>query len=86
MKSDSIYALAELVRASTPYGLIIACLIIALSAINASEKLIGDRFAYALGIATGLASAAAGGYSPSQRQQPQTKVNHADQVDIDQSK
>lgn len=86
MKPENVYALSELIRSSTPYGLVIASLIIALSVINNSDKLVGDRFAYALGVATGLASAAAGGYSPQQKQQAQTKVDHADQVDIDQSK
>jgi len=86
MKAETIYALAELARASTPYGLIIASLVVVLVAIGNSEKLVGDRFAYVLGIAGGLSAAAAGGYSPSQRQQPQTRVNHADQVEIDQSK
>lgn len=86
MKPENIYALSELVRSSTPYGLVIASLIIVLSVISNSDKLVGDRFAYALGVATGLASAAAGGYSPQQRQQARTRVNHAEQVDIDQSK
>jgi 4-hydroxybenzoate polyprenyltransferase len=86
MKPENIYALSELIRSSTPYGLIIASLMIVLSAISNSDKLVGDRFAYVLGVATGLASAAAGCYGPQQRQQAQTKVDHADQVDIDQSK
>lgn len=85
MKSDDIYASAEFVRSLTPFGLIIASLIIALSAIASSEKLINERFAVVLGVATGLASAAAGGYSPQQRQQPQNRID-ADRVDIDQSK
>lgn len=85
MKPDTIYALAELVRSSTPYGLIVASLIIVLSVVANSHNLIGDRFAYVLGVATGLSSAAAGGYSPQQRQQPQNRIN-ANEVDIDQSK
>lgn len=86
MKPENIYALSEFARSSTPCGLVLASLIIVLSAINNSDKLVGDRFAYVLGVATGFASAAAGGYSPQQRQQPQTNVDHADRVDIDRSK
>lgn len=83
MKSEN---LAEVIRAFTPcmFGIIGSILI--LCAIFNSEKLIGDRFAYVIGAAGAFGGYAAGGYSPSQRQQPQTKVNHADQVDIDQSK
>lgn len=84
MKPETIYAISELIRASTPFGLVAASLVIVLCVISSSEKLIGDRFAYVLGVATGLSSAAAGGYSPQQRQ-PQNRIN-ADQVDIDQSK
>jgi len=86
MKSDNIYALAELSRSLTPFGLIVGSLIVVSLAVNNSEKLVGDRFVYVVGIAGTFLGAAAGGYSPQQRQQPQTRVNHADQVDIDQSK
>lgn len=84
MKPDSLYAAAEIIRASTPFGLIAASVIILVLAIANSEKLIGDRFAYIVGAATGFSAAAAGGYSP-QNKQPQNRIN-ADQVDIDQSK
>jgi len=84
MKADIFYAVAELVRASTPFGLITASVVVLILAINNSDKLIGDRFAYIIGAATGFSAAAAGGYSP-QGKQPQNKIN-ADQVDIDQSK
>lgn len=83
MKPDNIYALADLVRSATPYGLIAGSVIIVLTTINSSDKLIGERFAVVLGVATGLAGAAAGAYSPQTRQQPQTKIDKADQVDID---
>lgn len=84
MKPDNLYAAAEIIRASTPFGLITASVIILVLAIGNSEKLIGDRFAYVLGVATGFSAAAAGGYSP-QGRQSQNRIN-ADQVDIDQSK
>lgn len=83
MKADIFYAVAELIRASTPFGLITASVIVLVLAIGNSEKLVGDRFAYVLGVATGFSAAAAGGYSP-QGRQPQNRIN-ADQVDIDQS-
>lgn len=76
----------EAVRACTPALFGLSGLIIILCALFNSEKLVGDRFAYVIGAAGAFGGYAAGGYSPSQRQQPQTKVNHADQVDIDQSK
>ncbi|MEG4133251.1 hypothetical protein QUA41_30560 [Microcoleus sp. Pol11C1] len=85
MKPENIYALSELSRSLTPFGLIAASLIVVGLAVNSSEKLVGDRFVYVIGIAGTFLGAAAGGYSPQQRQQPQNRID-ADRVDIDQSK
>lgn len=83
MKYDNLYAGAEIIRSLTPYFFGGAGLIIFLCAILNSEKLPGDRFAYTLGAAGTFLGSAAGGYSPQNRQAPQTRVGHADQVDID---
>lgn len=83
MKSENFYGIAEIVRSFTPHFLGGAALTIFLCAIFNSEKLPGDRFAYTLGGAGAFLGAAAGGYSPQNRQAPQTRVGHADQIDID---
>lgn len=86
MKSDNLYAAAEIIRSLTPYAFGAGSLIIILCAILNSERLVGDRFAYTIGAAGAFLGSAAGGFSPQNRQAPQTRVGHADQVDIDQSK
>ncbi|MEG4915742.1 hypothetical protein [Microcoleus sp. B7-D4] len=85
-KSENIYAVAEIIRALTPFFFGSAGLVIILCAILNSDRLVGDRFAYTIGAAGAFLGSAAGGFSPQNRQQPQTKVGHADQIDIDQSK
>lgn len=86
MKSESLYAVAEIIRSFTPYGFGGAGLVIILCAILNSDRLVGDRFAYVVGAGGAFLGSAAGGFSPQNRQSPQTRVGHADQVDIDQSK
>ena len=86
MKSENLYALAEIIRSFTPYFFGSAGLVIILCAILNSDRLAGDRFIYVLASAGPLLGSAAGGFSPQNRQSPQTRVGHADQVDIDQSK
>lgn len=85
MKSDNLYAAAEIIRSLTPYAFGSAGLAIILCAVLNSERLAGDRFIYVLASAGPLLGSAAGGFSP-QTRQSQTRVTHADQVDIDQSK
>lgn len=80
MKSENI---PEIIRALTPCTFGIASLIIILCAIFNSERLGGDRFAYVIGAGGAFGGYAAGGYSPQNRQVAQTRVGHADQVDID---
>lgn len=85
MKADELYASAENIRAFTPYILTIASVTIAVCAMINSERLVGERFAYTMGVAGAFLSAAATGYNPQSRQ-VQTRVGHADQVEIDQSR
>lgn len=85
MKSETLYAAAEIIRSLTPYFFGTAGLAIILCAVLNSDKLAGDRFIYVLATAGPLLGSAAGGFSPQSRQ-AQTRVGHADQVDIDQSK
>lgn len=85
MKTDNFYGIAEIVRAFTPYAFAGAGLTIAVCAIVNSDRLVGDRFAYTIGVAGAFLGASAGGFSPQSRQ-AQTRVGHADQVEIDQSK
>lgn len=84
MKSENLYATAEIIRSLTPIMLGGASLIIFLCAIFNSNNLVGDRFAYTLGGAGIFLGSAAGGFSP-QNRQSQTRVGHADNIDIDQS-
>ncbi len=86
MKSDNLYATAEIIRSLTPYAFGVGAVTIILCAIFNSDRLTGDRFAYTIGAAGAFLGSAAGGFSPQNRQSPQTRVGHADQVDIDQSK
>ena len=86
MKPDNLYAAAEIIRSLTPYFFGSAGFVIILCAILNSDRLAGDRFIYVLASAGPLLGSAAGGFSPQNRQSPQTRVGHADQVDIDQSK
>ncbi|MEG4529894.1 hypothetical protein [Microcoleus sp. D2_18a_D3] len=85
MKLENISAISEIIRALTPGIFGISGLTIILCAILNSERLVGDRFAYTIGAAGAFLGSAAGGFSP-QNRQSQTRVNHADQIDIDQSK
>lgn len=82
MKSENV---PEIIRALTPCTFGIASLIIILCAIFNGEKLVGDRFAYIIGAGSAFGGYAAGGFSP-QNRQSQTRVGHADQVDIDNTK
>jgi len=82
---NNFYIFPEVIRSLTPIFFGSGSLIIILIAIINSERLLGDRFAYVLGTAGGFLGSAAGGFSPQNRQQ-QTRVNHVDQIDIDQSK
>jgi hypothetical protein len=84
MKSDNLYAISEIIRASTPFFFASAGLVIILGAVVHSEKLPGDRFIYVLASAGPLLGFAGGGFSP-QNRSPQNRIS-ADQVDIDQSK
>ena len=86
MKVETIYATAEIARSFTPYIFGVIGLSIILCAIFNSERLVGDRFAYVIGAGGAFGGYAAGGFSPQNRQSPQTRVSHADQIDIDQSK
>lgn len=81
MKSENLYALAEIIRAFTPYAFGGAGFAIILCAVLNSDRLAGDRFIYVLASAGPLLGSAAGGFSPETRQ-AQTRVGHADQVDI----
>ncbi|MEG3899802.1 MULTISPECIES: hypothetical protein [unclassified Microcoleus] len=86
MKPETLYAVAEITRSSTPYIFGLIGLTIILCGIFNSGRLSGDRFAYVMGAGGAFGGYAAGGFSPQNRQSPQTRVGHADQVDIDQSK
>ncbi|MEG4579368.1 hypothetical protein QUA71_06995 [Microcoleus sp. MON1_C5] len=85
MKSESFEAISELARSFTPYVFGVAGLTIILCAIFNSDRLVGDRFAYVIGAGGAFGGYAAGGFSP-QGRSPQNRVNHADRIDIDQSK
>lgn len=76
--------LPEIIRALTPPVFGFASLTIILCAVFNSERLTGDRFAYVIGAGGAFGGYAAGGFSP-QAKQPQTRVGHAEQVEIDQS-
>lgn len=80
MKSESLYAVAEIARSFTPYAFGAAGLTIILCAIFNSDRLVGDRFAYVVGAGGAFLGSAAGGFSPQQSRQFQTKV---DRVEID---
>lgn len=83
MKTDSVSAICELIRALTPnvYGLT-GAVIIFLAIVN-SERLIGDRFVYVIGAGSALGAAGAGGFSP-QNRQSQNRID-SEHVEIDQS-
>ncbi len=83
MKPENFYAIAEIARSFTPYAFGAVGLTIILCAIFNSDRLTGDRFAYVIGAGSAFGGYAAGGFSPQGRQSPQTRVGHADQVDID---
>ncbi|MEG4419378.1 hypothetical protein QUA70_12315 [Microcoleus sp. LAD1_D5] len=84
MKPD-LYGIAEIIRSLTPLFFASAGLAIILAAVVNSEKLAGDRFIYVLASAGPLLGFAGGGFSP-QNRSPQNRVDHADRIDIDQSK
>lgn len=84
--TDKLVGASELVRALTPCLFGLTGLTIILCAVLNSEKLSGDRFAYTVGSGVAFLTSGAGGFSPQNRPQAQTRVNHADQIDIDQSK
>ena len=84
MKPETLYAIAEITRSSTPYVFGLIGLTIILCGIFNSDRLSGDRFAYVMGAGGAFGGYAAGGFSP-QNRSPQNRIN-ADQVDIDQSK
>lgn len=86
MKAENWYAIAEVIRSLTPYGFCATGLAIILCGIANGDKLIGDRFLYVIGSATGLFGAASGGFSPGGKQSPQNRIAHADQVEIDQTR
>lgn len=84
--TENLYAIAEIIRAFTPLALTAAGGAIAIYVIT-STNLSADKFAIASGIAGAALTGACGAYNPQakERSQPQTRVGHIDQVDIEQN-
>ena len=80
MKSEN---LPEIIRSLTPCLFGLFGFILILSAIFNAERLGGERLAYVIGAGGAFGGYAAGGFSPQTRQQSQTKIDQAEQVDID---
>lgn len=85
--TESLYAIAEIIRAFTPLALIATGAAIAFNAVG-TASLSADKLALILGFAGGAVTGACGMHNPQSKErnqpQPQTRVGHIERVDIEQ--
>lgn len=84
--SESLYAIAEVFRSITPLALIITGGAIAFNAMGVTNLPI-DKFTVIIAFAGQAVTGACAAHNPQtrERKQPQTRVGHIDQVDIEQA-